>query len=85
MLNGTIVRNWRRRLLWIMTAALVMLLVFSFAQAEDWQSEARSMLTLINSFRTGDNAWYWNRDNRTKTVETGLKGLTYDYQLEEVA
>ncbi len=85
MLNGTIVRNWRGRLLWIMTAALVMILVFSFAQAEDWQSEARSMLTLINSFRTGDNAWYWNRDNQTKTVETGLSSLIYDYQLEEVA
>ena len=69
----------------VLLAAVVLILVSAAAAAEDWQNEARSMLTLINEFRTGDNAWYWNRNNRTTTVETGLSGLIYDYQLEEVA
>ena len=69
----------------VLLAAVVLILVYAAAAAEDWQNEARSMLTLINEFRTGDNAWYWNRNNRTTTVETGLSGLVYDYQLEEIA
>ena len=29
------------------------------------QSEARSMLSEVNSFRTGSDAWYWDEDNET--------------------
>ena len=72
-------------MLWMIVVCFTIMLLFSAALAEDWQSEARSMLTLINSLRTGDSAWYWNRNNRTKTVETNLVGFGYDYQLEEVA
>ena len=68
----------------VILAAVVLVLIFSAAAAEDWQNEARSMLTLINEFRTGSNAWYWNRDNRTTTVETGLSGLVYDYQRKKM-
>ncbi len=85
MLGG---KNYSMRwilLLWMIVVCFTIMLLFSAALAEDWQSEARNMLTLINSLRTGDNAWYWNRNNRTKTVETNLVGLGYDYQLEEVA
>ncbi len=49
------------------------------------QTEARTMLAMINNFRTGNQAWYWNQDNRTKTWKTNLKPLTYDYDLEQVA
>jgi uncharacterized protein YkwD len=49
------------------------------------QSEARGMLAGINEFRTGDDAWYWNQDNKTKTTCSGLSKLTYDYTLEKVA
>ena len=49
------------------------------------QTEARSMLDMVNSFRTGSDAWYWNEDNATKTYCKGLPKLTYDYQLEKVA
>ena len=49
------------------------------------QSEARNMLSEINGFRTGSNAWYWNEDNETKTECTGLSELSYDYELEKVA
>lgn len=49
------------------------------------QSDARAMLKLINDFRTGSEAWYWNSDNKTKTVLTDLSPLTYDYQLEKDA
>ncbi|MBQ8965037.1 CAP domain-containing protein [Ruminococcus sp.] len=49
------------------------------------QSTARSMLSLINDFRTTGTPWYWNPDNTTKTYPTGLKPLTYDYKLEQVA
>ena len=46
---------------------------------------ARGMLQMINDFRTGSEAWYWNSDNSTKTVCTGLGTLVYDYDLEEAA
>jgi uncharacterized protein YkwD len=54
------------------------------------KSEARSMLAMINAFRTGSDAWCWNSDNTTKTVYnqaggTQLKALTYDYDLEQIA
>ena len=49
------------------------------------QSMARSMLEMINEFRTdSDEAWYWNEDDTEKTYVT-LSELTYDYDLEEVA
>ncbi len=49
------------------------------------QTEARSMLAMINEFRTGEDAWYWNADNTTKTVCSGLGELVYDYDLEAAA
>lgn len=49
------------------------------------QTEARTMYEMINDFRTGDSAWYWNEDNATKTQVTGLSELNYDYDLEKVA
>ena len=30
------------------------------------QSEAREMLDMINEFRTGNVAWYWDEDNETQ-------------------
>lgn len=49
------------------------------------QTEARSILAMINELRTGSDAWYWNEDNTTKTDCTGIKPLVYDYELEKVA
>ena len=49
------------------------------------QSEARTMLKMINDFRCGNDAWQWNPDNKTKTVFKDLNGLTYDYALEKIA
>ncbi len=49
------------------------------------QTEARSMLDYINDFRTGDDAWYLNSDNTTKTYCNNLQPLVYDYDLEKVA
>lgn len=49
------------------------------------QTEARSMLKMVNNFRTGKDAWYWNSDNKTKTKLTDLEKLDYDYDLEEKA
>lgn len=48
------------------------------------QSDARSMLKMINDFRTGSDAWYWNSDN-TQKVYQNLSALTYDYGLEQIA
>ena len=48
------------------------------------QTEARSMLKQVNSFRTGADAWYWNQAD-TQKVKQKLSGLTYDYNLEKVA
>ncbi|MCI8365974.1 MAG: CAP domain-containing protein, partial [Eubacterium sp.] len=51
------------------------------------QQQARTIFDMVNEFRTGDNAWYWNNDNATKTTyqPNELSALTYDYTLEEVA
>ena len=49
------------------------------------QTEARSILSRINSLRTGSDAWYWNADNSQKITCSGLTALTYDYDLEKAA
>ncbi len=49
------------------------------------QTDARTILKMVNDFRASDDAWYWNSDNTTKTKCTGLSPLTYDYKLEEAA
>lgn len=47
------------------------------------QTEARSILALINQFRTS-NPWAYTEAG-TKKEYPGLKPLTYDYRLEEAA
>ncbi len=49
------------------------------------QTEARSILSYVNELRTGDDAWYWDSDDTTKVVCSGLSELTYDYELEKIA
>ena len=51
------------------------------------QTEARSIRGMINSFRTGDEAWYWNPDDETKTeyAPGTLNKLKIDYALEQIA
>lgn len=48
------------------------------------QSEAYSMLSMINSFRTGSDAWYYAEDG-SKVKCSGLKELVYDKDLEAMA
>lgn len=47
--------------------------------------EVQSCFELTNSFRTGSEAWYWNKDNSTKTTCSGLKALTLDEDLCKAA
>ena len=75
----------RIRMILIACIILACLAAVSAASAEDWQAEARKMLQMINDFRTGDNAWYWNQSNTQQVVATGLKPLVYDLELEKVA
>lgn len=49
------------------------------------QTEARSMLAMINAFRTGDDAWAWNSNNTVKVQYEDLNELVYDYDLEKAA
>ncbi len=49
------------------------------------QSDARSMLEMINSFRQSDDAWYWNSTNTEQVKVSGLQPYTYDYNLEKIA
>ena len=53
-------------------------------------SDARGMLSQLNAFRTGGDAWYWNQDDASKTQyntsgNKSLSALTYDYTLERLA
>ena len=50
-----------------------------------YQTDARSMLNMINKFRQGENAWYWNSNDSEKIWLNGLKPYTYDYNLEKIA
>ncbi len=47
-----------------------------------YQSDSRKMLKKINSFRTGKNAWYYNKSGK-KVKLKNLKKLSYDYKLEK--
>lgn len=47
------------------------------------QSEARSMLSLVNNFRKSNDAWCWNENNTSKDKYSGLSNLVYDYDLEK--
>ena len=49
------------------------------------QTQARTMLSMINAFRTGKDAWQWNEDDSEKVQVTGLLALNYDYNLEKIA
>ena len=49
------------------------------------QTDARSILSKINSLRTGSNAWYWKADDSAKVTCSGLEALDYDYYLEKAA
>ena len=48
------------------------------------QQSAREMLAYINEFRTGSDAWVWNKYG-AKVDINNLSALTYDYTLEQVA
>lgn len=50
------------------------------------QTEARTILGMINDMRTSStDAWYWNKDNTAKVKCSNLSTLTYNYDLERVA
>ena len=50
------------------------------------QTEARTILNMINEMRTSSSdAWYWNSDDTTKTTCDNLSELAYDYDLEKLA
>ena len=55
------------------------------AEVQYGQTEARTMLDMINSFRTGSEAWYWNSDNTEKIYVKDLQPLEYDKKLEIAA
>ena len=74
-------RKLKKFVLFLMSLATVCLLSFVTMEAKAadsqfcydvkyGQTEARTMLEMINQFRTGDEAWYWKSDNTTKYVAT---------------
>lgn len=48
------------------------------------QTNAREMEKMMNTFRTGKNAWAWTSNGKKKTY-SNLKKVRYDYELEKVA
>ncbi|MBO7649452.1 MAG: hypothetical protein J6S79_01735 [Lachnospiraceae bacterium] len=55
------------------------------ATCQYMQSDARSLLTLINEFRQSEDAWYWDFDDVTKIYLNNLPDITWDYNLEQIA
>ncbi|MBP5354270.1 MAG: hypothetical protein J6Y67_03920 [Lachnospiraceae bacterium] len=94
MINTVLRKRWFRAVYAMLVAALVFVLCMTpaMAAAEQYsitgrfyQTESRATLASINNLRQGSGAWYWNEDNATKTVQTDLGALTYDYNLEQIA
>lgn len=85
----------KRFLVIVLVAVLCFGIKIPMAHAEDsltvslevvyGQSEARSMLAMVNSFRTGNDAWAWNSSNTTQVQYDNLNELVYDYELEKAA
>ncbi len=69
----------------LMLCALASADVSVMVEVRFGQTEARSMLEMINAFRTGDDAWYWNSDNTEKVYLTDLEPLVWDAGLERAA
>lgn len=49
------------------------------------QAEARTILGMVNAFRTSNEAWVWNETTTAKIKYNGLRTLQYDYDLEKIA
>ncbi len=49
------------------------------------RSGAQSILGMINSFRTGGDAWYWDSDDSTKINCGSMSALQWDSGLEQAA
>ena len=49
------------------------------------QTMARSLLSMLNDFRTGKDAWYIAENNKDKVYCNNLNKLQYDYDLEKIA
>ena len=86
----------KRIISWLTTIVMVISLICIFpAEASSTvsfdfnapyqQTSARTMTEMINDFRIGSDAWYWNETNTAKVTVSGLSSLTFDYELEEVA
>ena len=74
----------------LMLSLIMLLSVFavstqSFAAEEIADSDVQSMLTLVNNFRTGSDAWYWNESDTAKVTLSNLGALKYDINLEKIA
>ena len=51
------------------------------------QSNARVLADLVENWRQtgGNDLWYWNSDNTTKSYSKNCVSLTYSYDLEQIA
>ena len=90
MSHSTLTRSIRLSLTALLLILVLMARTVSAATTEYTipvtydQTSARSMLSMVNEFRTGSDAWYYNSDGSVHTC-TGLSEYTYDYNLEQIA
>ena len=49
------------------------------------QTDARNLAAKVNEFRTGKDAWHWDKTNQIKIYCKNLKPLQYDANLEKIA
>lgn len=88
-------RNWLKVLGCICAVGLCMFVPSREAVAQETltveilgnydRSAAQGIFQMVNEFRTGDNAWYWNEANSEKITQEGLEELVYDYDLQAIA
>ena len=68
----------------VMLMSVFAVSVQSYAAEYVDNSEVQSMFSLVNNFRTGSDAWYWNKAN-TEKVPCNLSVYKYDANLEAIA
>lgn len=49
------------------------------------QASAKDIFQMVNDFRTGEDAWYWDENNTQKIENLNLTPLVYDYDLQAIA
>ena len=96
MMNFNSIKRSARVIAIIMAVLFILSSVTQVARADvtsisvtgEVKGTAQQVLQMINKFRTGSDAWAWEKDENGEIYEkvySNLNSLAYDYNLEQIA